>query len=234
MLYHVLWLAIYLVIRLFLALCGGLRVAGRENVPRTGGLIIAPNHLSHADPAIIGVTVPRFPYYVATDELFTIPFFGTIARWMRSFPIRQDSPDRAALRRTEALLKQGEAVVIFPEGHESLDGRVQELQGGTILLALRAGVPVVPVGILGTESLVPPRTFRIRRPSRRIEVRYGMPISPEELAGEHKGRTAVDHGTEALRKALLDLTDQADIEPEDVAETTTLAGVGEVCEERAG
>lgn len=228
MFYYLLWLILYIIIRAGMMLFGGLRIEGRQNVPRSGGVIIAPNHLSHADPPLIGVATPRFPYYVATDELFDIPLLGTIARWMRGYPIRQDSPDRAALRKTEQLLKRGEAVVIFPEGHESLNGELQDLQGGTILLALRAGVPVVPVGILNTGKLVPPRTYRLRRPKEKIEIRFGQPISPEALSGGHKGHAAIGYGTQVLRHAILELIGHSPEETAAAGSVIPVSGPGDV------
>lgn len=187
------------------ALLGGVRVEGREWTPRQGGLVVAPNHSSHADPPLVGVTLPRTAWFVATTDLFRLPILGRVARWLHAFPIRQDSPDRAALRRCEELLRSGNAVIMFPEGHESIDGSLQPLQGGPVLVAIRAGCPIQPVAILGSADMARPQSFRIRRARRPVLVRYGRPISAAELAGGLTGRAAVDHGTRLLRAALLSL-----------------------------
>jgi 1-acyl-sn-glycerol-3-phosphate acyltransferase len=201
---------IWVLLKILFWMLGGVRVSGRENIPRRGGVIIAPNHRSHSDPPLVGVTLPRYAWFLATDELFTIRFWGTLGRWMRGYPIRQDSPDRAALRRTEELLKSGEAVVIFPEGHESVTAELQPLQGGPILIAMRTGVPILPVALAGTERIMPARTFRLRRTSRPLAVRYGKPIPIEELTGGFRGREAVEHGVQRLTAALQQLIREAE------------------------
>jgi 1-acyl-sn-glycerol-3-phosphate acyltransferase len=210
MFYYLLRGILWVIAKIVFRILGGVCVSGQENIPRTGGVIIAPNHRSHADPPLIGVTLPRYAWFLATDELFTIRFWGTLGRWMRGYPIRQDSPDRAALRRTEELLKSGEAVVIFPEGHESVTGELQPLQGGPILIAIRTGVPVLPVALVGTERIMPARTFRLRRASRPMVVRYGKPISAEELTGGMRGREGVEHGIRTLTAALQRLIREAE------------------------
>lgn len=192
------------------ACLGGLRIEGQEHVPETGGVIVAPNHVSHADPIVVGIALRRPAWFAATDELFAIPVLGVMARWVRAFPIRQDSPDRAALRRMEELLRSGELLVGFPEGHESLDGKLQPLQPGLVWLALRCEVPIVPVGIVGTNSALPPREWRLRHAGRAIIVRFGMPITPEDLRRGGQGREAVDRGCAMLRDRLLALTQIAD------------------------
>jgi 1-acyl-sn-glycerol-3-phosphate acyltransferase len=191
-----------IVLKAVFALLGGVRVEGLENVPRRGPVLIAPNHLSHADPPLIGTILPRPIWYMATDELFAMPVLGRLARLLRAFPVRQDSPDRAALRRAEQLLKAGEALVIFPEGHESPDGALQPILPGSILLAMHGEAPVVPVGILGTDAMMPPCRFRLRRAKHPAVVRFGRPIPVEELTGGLKGRAALDHGVRHLTEAL--------------------------------
>ncbi|HSV72361.1 MAG TPA: lysophospholipid acyltransferase family protein [Chthonomonadales bacterium] len=196
----------FVVLSIVFRLLGGYRVEGRGNVPKRGAVIIAPNHLSHADPPLVGIAAPRGVWFMATTELFGVRVFGALARIYRAIPIRQDSPDRAALRRVERLLGGGAAVVIFPEGHESLDGRLLPLQGGTALLAIRTGTPILPVGIVGTPAMLPARSTRPRRAPAPAVVRFGRPIDAVELAGGRKGRGAVEHATRLLASALRDLT----------------------------
>src|SRR2546423_1288592 len=125
-----------------------MRVEGVENVPRHGAGIIAPNHISFADPPLVAIPMGRPAWFMATDEMFAYPILGRPARIMRGYPIRQDSPDRAALRKTLNLLKSEQAVVIFPEGHVSKTGELQPIQPGSVMLAVQSKAPVVPVGIM--------------------------------------------------------------------------------------
>jgi 1-acyl-sn-glycerol-3-phosphate acyltransferase len=89
--------------------------------------------------------------------------------------------DRAALRFTEDLLRDGRAVVIFPEGRIAADGELQEISAGVVLLALRAGVPIVPVGLWGTQHVIPYGTTMPRPTLRRVRVHYGRAISFDDL-----------------------------------------------------
>jgi 1-acyl-sn-glycerol-3-phosphate acyltransferase len=202
LLYKLLHAFFWVLFRALFAVLGGLRVEGRENLPSAGAVIICPNHISFADPPLMGVAMVRPAWFMATDELFAYPILGKLARIMRGFPIRQDSPDRAALRKTEEILRKGDAVVVFPEGHVSKDGRLQPIQPGTLLIAIRAGVPVVPVGIIGSDRLMPPHTWKLRHAGTRIVVRFGKPLSSDELSGGLKGRAALNHGVAALTRAI--------------------------------
>jgi 1-acyl-sn-glycerol-3-phosphate acyltransferase len=203
---RVLRIAAKSVVRALLACLGGVTVIGAENVPDDGGLVVTPNHVSHFDPLVVGMAIRRPVWFLATDELFAIPLLGWLAVRLRAIPIHQDSPDREALRRTEALLEAGEAVVAFPEGHESLDGKLQPLQRGVAWLALRTGVSVLPVGLSGTDGILPPREWRLRHGGRRVIVRIGKPISVAELAGGLSGRASVDHACEVMRQVLEQLS----------------------------
>ncbi len=233
MLYYILWPVIWIVMRIIVGLLGGLRVENANRVPARGAVIIAPNHISFADPPIVGMTVRRPAWYLATDEMFAIPFLGPLAKIMRGIPIHQDSPDRAALRRTIDLLKKGEAFVIFPEGHVSKDGRLQSIQAGTIMIAVQTGAPIVPVGIIATDRLMPPHQWRIRHAGRRIEIRFGESISVERLTGGLKGRAGLDYGVRMLTVAIASLSGQ-DPYPDTTEEPAGAAQNGQTVAERGG
>lgn len=201
--------AITLLCRMIIAWMGGLKTVGREKVPRKGGVIIAPNHLSYTDGIVVGLSLPRRASFMATSELFTIRWWGWIARLMGAFPVKQDSPDREAIRKAVAMLKSGAAIVIFPEGHMSLDGQLQRPQHGVLFIALRAEVPIVPVWIEGTNHLMPPRQTKMRRVEQPILVRFGEAISPQDLAGGLSGRAAIEHAADLLYRKLLELSGSA-------------------------
>lgn len=208
MLYHILRSIFWVVFRVLFWLLGGIRIEGANNVPKRGAVLITPNHVSFADPPLIGAALRRGAWFVAADEMFTIPVLGWLARKMHAFPIRQDSPDRAALRKMQELLKRGEAVVIFPEGHVSKTPAMQPIQPGFMLLVQMTGAPVVPVGIVGTDRMMPPHQWKLRRAKQPTTVRFGEPIPAEELMGGLKGRAGVDHGVRVLTEAIARLSDQ--------------------------
>lgn len=212
MLYRLLRPIFWVLFRLTFALLGGLTVTGKKNVPSRGALIIAPNHISFSDPPLMGVALGRPAWFMATEEMFAYPVLGKLAKIMHGYPIRQDSPDRAALRFTEKLLNDKEAVVIFPEGHVSKDGKMQPVQPGPLMLALRTGTPILPVGIIGTDKMMPPHQWKLRHAKRRIVVRIGKRISPEELSGGLKGRAAIDHGVQVLTDAIAALIEEPETE----------------------
>ncbi len=125
-----------------------------ERIPR-GAVIIASNHVSSADPAMMASAIyPRSPRYMAKVELFQkAPVIGYLFALSGAFPVRRGAGDRLAIREAERLLNEGAAVGMFPEGHRSDTGAMMQAHSGTALLALRSRAPVVAVGITGSERL---------------------------------------------------------------------------------
>lgn len=123
------------------------RVVGRENVPLTGPLILSPNHASFADPPLVGSQLPRTLFYMGKEELFQIPLFGWLLRQVNAFPIRRQEGDIAAIKAAERILNTGGALIVFPEGRRQREGRLGAPKRGVGLLAMRTGVPVLPVYI---------------------------------------------------------------------------------------
>jgi 1-acyl-sn-glycerol-3-phosphate acyltransferase len=126
---------------------------GTVNVPRTGPVLIVSNHVGAVDPAIIGAWTPRPVWFMAKAELFT-GAFAWLMRAYHAFPVVRHSPDRTALRRAFGLLKQGSAVVLFPEGHRSETARLLRAEPGAGFVARRSGAPVVPMAITGTQHVL--------------------------------------------------------------------------------
>ncbi|HYZ15315.1 MAG TPA: lysophospholipid acyltransferase family protein [Candidatus Acidoferrum sp.] len=142
------------------------RVIGAEKVPKTGGLLIASNHVSNFDPPILGISVPRHLMYMAKKELFAMPVLGPLITRLNAFSVDRQAGGTAALRASLRMLKEGRCVLIFPEGGRNVTGDVRE-KGGIAFLAAASGVPVVPVAIVGTRRL---------RPFSRVTVVFGDPI----------------------------------------------------------
>jgi len=199
MLYLLTWPVMKALLRVAFVLTGGIRRGGWVNVPSSGGVLICPNHLSDADPAAVAVTLPRTAYFMAKEELFAVPFLGRLLKIFRAFPVRRDSADRAALRRTEELLRAGEVVVIFPEGGGNAEGTLQPLHPGALLVALRTRVPVVPAALFHTNRVWEYGAPRPRRAGVTIEVIYGEPLDLSDLYGK-KG--AAEEATKRLTHQL--------------------------------
>ncbi|MGC4043708.1 MAG: lysophospholipid acyltransferase family protein [Armatimonas sp.] len=190
---------------LTLQFLGGLRFRGKKNVPQPGGVLLCPNHVCDADPAVMFVAMPRTAHYMAKAELFDIKFLGKLIRICNAFPIKRDSADRSALRHAEELLKAGEAVVVFPEGGGNFENTLQPLQPGALLIALRARVPVVPVALKNTYYMLPYGETRPRRSPIPAEVIFGEPLDISDLYGK-KG--AVEEATRRLTERLAQMLNQ--------------------------
>jgi 1-acyl-sn-glycerol-3-phosphate acyltransferase len=131
------------------------RIVGLENLPprKSGGMIVAMNHVNWLDILALGVLIP-FSYrlsWLGKIEIFEHPLAGWFFRTMNVIPIKRGKRDLSALEASEKALKQGAVFVVFPEGHRSGDGVLQPGHGGTVRLAMRTGVPVVPVAITGSQ-----------------------------------------------------------------------------------
>jgi 1-acyl-sn-glycerol-3-phosphate acyltransferase len=157
-----------------------IRFEGAEHVPRSGAVVITPNHVSFMDPILLTIPIHRALHYMALEPFFRIRGLGALMRWARAFPIQEDEPDSPAVRRALRLLRQGEPLVIFPEGGRSPDGRLQPFRPGAFRLALAAGAPVVPVTIAGAFEAWPPQR-RLPRPGR-ITITYHAPLDGSALA----------------------------------------------------
>jgi len=162
------------------------RVVGIENVPASGGVVLAGNHISYADPTLLWIRSPRPVHFMAKAELWHSAVFGWFLDQVWAFPVKRGESDRAALTRAAAYLKAGEPIGVFPEGTRNRDGGA-EAQGGAAFLALRSGVPVVPVGIAGTDRISPAGTKGFRFP--KVVISFGAPIDPASIpAGGKKER----------------------------------------------
>ena len=158
-------------------LVGPARVEGLEHVPRTGPMLVVANHCSNLDPPTVGWAVGhrtgRIVHFMAKEEMRSWPVAGLLARDSGVIFVRRGAGDRSAQRLALATLEQGGALGVFPEGTRSRDGRLAEGRAGAALLAMRTGVPIVPVGVAGTQHLFRDRRLVPRRS--KVTIRIGPP-----------------------------------------------------------
>jgi 1-acyl-sn-glycerol-3-phosphate acyltransferase len=173
-----------------------LSVVGAEWVPREGPLLLASNHLSVLDPAMIGAVIPRELDYMAKTELFRIPGFGALIRRLNAHPVDRTGSDSAALRLALRLLGDGRAVLVFPEGTRGTEGQLQPGRAGAGMLAALSGAPVVPVYIQGSGRALP-RGAVLPRPER-VTVTLGAPIR----FGRERGRARYQEVSDEIMAAI--------------------------------
>ena len=168
--------------RLVTTLCFDIKVRGARNVPREGGVLIVANHQSYIDPAAIGAHVRRMTNYVGKSELFEKPLLNWVNRSMGAFPVRQGEGDIGAVREAIKRLKEGAALVLFPEGSRTFDGELQPIAPGVGLIAKKAGVPVVPCVIEGSFDAWP-RDQKIFC-AHPVRMKFGPPMNLEHLKAQ--------------------------------------------------
>lgn len=180
-------------------LLGGLKVTGLENIPKTGGAIIAPNHLSWADPPAMRAIIRRKAWFMGNHDLLEKPVYGWLLPFYGTFPVDRTRMDREAFRMAEQHLQEGDLVCIFPEGGTSPDSRLAAFEGGVALLAIRNNVPIVPVAVTGTQRMLPPVPPMVPRYAPGgATITFGKPVHPDEIDPNLPKRERVDALTERL------------------------------------
>jgi 1-acyl-sn-glycerol-3-phosphate acyltransferase len=177
------------------------RVTGRNNIPYRGPVIFAPNHISDADPPVLGAALRFPPWFMAKRELWEIGWLAPILDYVQSFPVDPASPDRTALKFAAELLAKGEAIIVFPEGKISPTGELCEILPGTTMLALRSNVPIIPVGIYGAQKLIPYGSTKPCFTWDKVRVHFGPPLDLSDLKSK-SGREAREAAAERLETAI--------------------------------
>lgn len=153
-----------------------LRVQGAEHLPTTGSFILAANHHNYLDGVVLGVAVPRPIAFLVMPRVYRATrLHPPLHRRIGSIPVNLERPDPGAIKRVLRALDAGRVVGIFPEGPFSQEGRLVPGQPGAALIALRAGVPIVPAAILGTYEALRARRFYVPR-RRPLAVSFGSPL----------------------------------------------------------
>ncbi|MFZ3172217.1 MAG: lysophospholipid acyltransferase family protein [Carboxydocellales bacterium] len=181
--------------RIFLTVVGRWKIQGKGNLPAVGGVIIASNHCSYLDPIIVGCSFDRKVSYLAKEELFSNPLIAWFIRQMGAFPVKRGSGDRGAIRESIRLLTTGHAFGIFPEGTRSPDGKLQAGKPGAAMLAVKAKVPIVPVGIIGSKQC------------RNIRVNIGQPMYFPDLWEEKVSKETLEEITGRIMLEIAQLTE---------------------------
>lgn len=180
---HFYWLT-WTVLRGLFRLYFRWRILNVASVPSTGGAIFAPNHASLVDPFIVGAAVPRQTTYLARETLFRFAPLGWLLRKWSAVPLDRDRGSAAGLRIVFERLRQGDAVLLFPEGTRTRDGKLQPARSGIGLIVIKSEVPVVPVRVFGTFEAMR-REAWLPLP-RRVTVRFGQPLQFVALRNEAK------------------------------------------------
>jgi 1-acyl-sn-glycerol-3-phosphate acyltransferase len=155
-----------------------------ERVPLKGGVILAANHASFLDPPIVGCGLHRPINYMARASLFRYPGINWLLRQWQAVPVDRDGGGAAGLREILSRLHAGGAIILFPEGTRTKDGKLQPARSGIGLTVIKSSVPVVPVRTFGTFEAFG-RNHKFPRPVR-IAVKYGEPMRFEKLRAEAK------------------------------------------------
>jgi 1-acyl-sn-glycerol-3-phosphate acyltransferase len=170
--YRICWLILRFYMRVFCRL----KIEGAEKVPRRGGVIVAANHISAADPPFIGTCINREFHFLAKKELFRNFFLGFLIRNLNAIPVDRAVLDQSALGAAEEALRRGYGLILFPEGTRSRSGKLGRGKPGVGLLARRTGIPVVPAYIENSRGF---GSLLLR--GKRLVVRFGEPITTEQL-----------------------------------------------------
>jgi 1-acyl-sn-glycerol-3-phosphate acyltransferase len=185
---------------------------GMENIPPAGGVIIVPNHQSHFDPLVVAHYIygaGRWPRFLGKASLWQVPVLGALLRKVQQIPVERGSVD--AVKSLDVLvdaLRQGGAVVIYPEGTTTREPDLWPMRGktGAARLALLTGAPVIPVANWGAEEIFDPRTNRLRLGLHMpVTVTSGKPVDLSRWEGATPSRAVLDQMTDAIMTDVRDL-----------------------------
>ena len=149
----------------------GTKVIGAENIPASGGFILAANHVSNWDPPFLGTFIDRIVNYMGKEELFKNPVMAAICRGLNVFPVKRGAADKTAIKTAVKILKSEKCFGIFPEGTRSKTGKLGKAEPGVSVIAAMTKAPVIPAAIIGTEKI-----FSQQKKFPRLCVVYGKPL----------------------------------------------------------
>ena len=179
----------------------GIRFEGTQHIPLDGPLVIVANHVTYADPVLVSIPVRRPVHYMAWNALFDVPGLSWLIRRLRAFPVEIESADPRATREAVRLLQSGAAVMIFPEGGRSVDGRLGRFKPGAFRLACSLAAPLLPVTIVGGHESWPPGRA-LPRPGRLTLVYHPLIVPPAADDGRAGARSLAAEVHRVIASAL--------------------------------
>lgn len=151
---------------------------GLSNIKKEGSIILCSNHISYADPLIIGAFFPRPVYFMAKIELFKNPILASIVRFFNSFAVKREKTDIRSIKISIDILENDQVLGIFPEGTRSPEGKLLRGQKGISFIAIKSGTPILPVAVSGTNKIVQKPHKRLFFP--KVRVKFGKQIDTED------------------------------------------------------
>ena len=164
-----------------------LEVRGEENIPASGPVVVAPNHISLLDPPVAGVAASRQIYFMAKEELFQYPVFSQTIRALGAFRVRRGRVDLQAIKYSLSLLKAGRVVSVFPEGHISKTGARQAPRSGAFMIAASTGAEIIPALIEGSD-------LQRHRGWPKVRITFGRALVYDKSLPANKENLAVIEG----------------------------------------
>ena len=173
------------------------KIVGKENLPKDGGALLCPNHISTLDAAVIVAMFKRKVNVLAKEELFKNGFLCWIADLFGIYPVKRGKADMQAIKISLTLLKRNELLLMFPEGTRNGMAKGIKPKNGAVLIAATAGKPIIPIGIQGSF-----------KPFTKVIVNIGKPIDYSKLKEEVKDKEQASELTKELMKEIVHLRDQ--------------------------
>lgn len=179
------------------------RVTGAELIPKRGGLLVAANHASYLDIPLLGSSFPRRVAFLGRQDLFPVPGFRWLFRWLGWIPIRHDRLSREGFHKAIGLIKAGKVVVIYPEGTRTLDGKLKPGKQGIGVIVAATGCPVLPAYIGGSYEALPPDGVMVRLHP--LTVAFGPPIDFTADAKQCTGKLFYRHVSRTVMARIAEL-----------------------------
>lgn len=195
--------AVKLLVGPFLRWYFSMEVTGAERLPPDGPVLLAPNHDSMWDPPLLALASPRPVTFMAKEEVFSGPVRARFFTWLGGFPVRRGGRDVDAMRRSLAVVRAGQALCLYPEGTRHRGEALGRFLSGVAWIALAEGVPLVPVGIRGTDEIWIPGSVLPRRAA--VRVAFGEPIEVPREPRTAARRGRADELTAELRERVASL-----------------------------